>query len=1159
MMDQGIRDAAGPVKAGTGSGVGEGAGGGAGAGTPGAADWYKDAIVYQTHVKAFADSNGDGTGDFRGLTERLDYIRDLGVTAVWILPFYPSPQRDDGYDIAEYQAVHPDYGTMEDAQHFIEQAHARGLRVITELIINHTSDQHAWFQRARRAPKGSPEREFYVWSDDDAPYADARIIFTDTETSNWAWDPVAEQYYWHRFFSHQPDLNFDNPAVLEAVLEIMTFWLDLGVDGLRLDAIPYLIEREGTSCENLAETHAVLKRIRAALDEKYADRMLLAEANQWPEDVREYFGDGDECHMAYHFPVMPRMYMAVAQEDRHPIIDIMAQTPDIPDNCQWAIFLRNHDELTLEMVTDRERDFMYGQYAADPRMRINVGIRRRLAPLLDNDTGKIRLMKSLLFSLLGTPVMYYGDEIGMGDNVYLGDRNGVRTPMQWSPDRNGGFSRADPQAMYLPPIMDATYGFEAVNVEAQAKTPASLLNWTRRMITVRKQHPAFGRGTLRFLTPGNRKILAYVRELVADDGTPDVVLCVANLSRNPQPVELDLGEFEFAVPVELSGRTVFPPIGKLPYLLTLSGHGFYWFSLSDEADVPAWHSDALASPQLPVFVIGEGWQTFLANPADNERAAALSQQLDAALRTFLPAQRWFAAKGSVIDEVLVERREVLESSTGGEGSWLLLWLSVGFQGDEGAPARQRYFLPLSVGWDAQADELAATVGTAALARSRQHARIGIVHDAFLDPGFCRELVARIGAEHGGEQGAQLGQGRLQAYRTGAFETLLGGAIDMSDLQVEPAGAPGSNTAMVITREVDGESRRVFLKGYRRLRDGINPELEIGRHLTERSTFERVAPLAGAIQWRDDTTVSALISLQGYTPNQGDAWTWTLDYLERFISDERVGPGDAGSRREARDATEAHAAFLGSIELLGRRTGDMHAGLLDDVDPAFTPGSLSGDELAALGDALRENLHVALQELEAVRAQLDDEAAALAARVVQGRQALLERIADTVTRSATARVITSRVHGDYHLGQVLIDDGDFIIIDFEGEPGRSLEERRARTSALKDVAGMLRSLDYAASSALMRALEFEEGAGARLSRDLGAWRDACVEAFLRGWREAVDAGGAALWPSGAGDALLELYLLDKAVYELRYEISHRPAWVGVPLAGLDRLIGSVANR
>jgi maltose alpha-D-glucosyltransferase/alpha-amylase len=539
--------------------------------------WYKDAIIYELHVKAFFDANNDGIGDFEGLISKLDYIADLGVTAIWLLPFYPSPLRDDGYDIADYRSIHPDYGTMRQFRQLVREAHRRGLRVITELVVNHTSEQHPWFAESRSP--SSAKRDWYVWSDTDQRYRGARIIFTDTETSNWSWDNQRRAYYWHRFFSHQPDLNWDNPSVFRAVLGVMRFWLETGVDGLRLDAVPYLVEREGTSCENLPETHAILRRLRAAMDERHPNRMLLAEANQWPADVRPYFGDGDECHMAFHFPVMPRIWIALRKEDAWPIIEIMEQTPTIPDACQWALFLRNHDELTLEMVTDDERDFLWTEYATDPKMRLNLGIRRRLAPLVDNSRRRIELLTSLLFSLPGTPVIYYGDEIGMGDNVHLGDRNGVRTPMQWNGDRNAGFSRADVAALYAPLVADPVYGYQAVSVESQQRVPGSLLNWMKRIIRVRKAYPVFGRGDIMFLRPENRRVLAYLRR---HEGT--TILCVANLSRFAQYVELDLRAFEGSVPVELIGKVHFPRIGELPYLLTLGPHDFLWFELTDGAD-----------------------------------------------------------------------------------------------------------------------------------------------------------------------------------------------------------------------------------------------------------------------------------------------------------------------------------------------------------------------------------------------------------------------------------------------------------------------------------------------------------------------------------------------------------------------------------------------
>ncbi|HEX9373605.1 MAG TPA: maltose alpha-D-glucosyltransferase [Roseiflexaceae bacterium] len=539
--------------------------------------WYKDAIFYELHVKAFYDSNGDGYGDFRGLTEKLDYLKELGVDCIWITPFYPSPLKDDGYDVADYYGVHPDYGTLQDFKGFVKETHRRGLKVMTDLVMNHTSDQHQWFQEARRDPK-SPRRNYYVWSDTDQRYKDARIIFVDTERSNWTWDPEAKQYFWHRFFSHQPDLNFDSPRVRRSMFKIMRHWLDMGVDGFRADAIPYLFEREGTNCENLSETHAYLKEVRALIDREYRGRILLAEANQWPADVRPYFGDGDEFHMAFNFPLMPRIFMALRREDRRPIIDIISQLPSIPDACQWCLFLRNHDELTLEMVTDEERDYMYHEYAKDPRMKLNLGIRRRLAPLVDNGRRRMELLNSLLFTLPGSPIIYYGDEIGMGDNIFLGDRNGVRTPMQWNGDRNAGFSRADAARLYSPVIMDPVYGYQAINVEAQLRDSSSLLNWMKRLIRLRKNYPVFGRGEIEFLHPENHKVLAYIRQ-----GEGQTVLVVNNLSRFVQPVELDLRHYDGWTPVEIFGETHFPRIGELPYFLTLAPHGFYWFRLEPPA------------------------------------------------------------------------------------------------------------------------------------------------------------------------------------------------------------------------------------------------------------------------------------------------------------------------------------------------------------------------------------------------------------------------------------------------------------------------------------------------------------------------------------------------------------------------------------------------
>src|SRR5262245_37993940 len=713
--------------------------------------WYKDAIIYETHVKAFHDSNGDGIGDFPGLIERLDYLQDLGVTCLWLLPFFPSPLRDDGYDIADYTNVHPSYGTLEDFKAFLSAAHDRSLKVIIELVVNHTSDAHPWFQAARKAPPGSPERDIYVWSDTDKKYSDVRIIFTDTEKSNWTWDPVANAYYWHRFFSHQPDLNFDNPQVLSRVLEAMRFWLDLGVDGLRLDAIPYLIERDGTNSENLPETQAIIKLIREALDSRYDARMLLAEANQWPTDVRPYFGDGDECHMAFHFPVMPRIFMALRMEDRHPITDIMKQTPEIPETCQWGLFLRNHDELTLEMVTADERDYMYLAYSADPRMKINVGIRRRLAPLMENDRRRIELLNSLLFSFPGTPIIYYGDEIGMGDNIYLGDRNGVRTPMQWSPDRNAGFSKADPARLYSPIIMDPVYGYEAVNVEAEISDSSSLLHWMRNMIALRKLFKVFGRGTIEFLHPKNHKVLAYLRRYENDQ-----ILCVANLSRFAQPVELDLSAFAGMKPIEMFGYSEFPTLGTAPYQLSLNPYGFYWFELQRAAESVEVRSTG--QPEEVTALRVAGWRELF----ESETGEILETEI---LPAFLTSQRWFGGNGRQIDSVRI--RDWVELR-GYDPSFAIVLLRVRYV-DGGSEA---YSLPLA---------MTVSHGDTSRPKDKTSDKVlgrvllpdgpGLLHDALIDDSVDRALLdfIRSAKEFRSRRGTVYGKPAGPPERLGAAE------------------------------------------------------------------------------------------------------------------------------------------------------------------------------------------------------------------------------------------------------------------------------------------------------------------------------------------------------------------------------------------------------
>ena len=1083
--------------------------------------WYKDAVVYEVHVRAFYDSNNDGIGDLPGLIQKLDYIQDLGVNTIWLLPFYPSPMRDDGYDIADYHNVHPQYGTRNDVRILVREAHRRGLKIITELVINHSSDQHAWFQAARRAAPGTAKRDYYVWSDTPSKYAGTRVIFSDTETSNWAWDDVAKAYYWHRFFSHQPDLNFDSPGVLQAVKRVMRFWLDMGVDGLRLDAIPYLVEREDTSNENLPETHAVIKEIRREIDTHYRGRMLLAEANQWPEDVRDYFGDGDECHMAYHFPLMPRMYMAIAQEDRHPIVEIMQQTPDIPDPCQWAIFLRNHDELTLEMVTSRERDYMYKMYAADPRSRVNLGIRRRLAPLMDNDIDRIRLMNSLLLSMPGTPIIYYGDEIGMGDNIFLGDRNGVRTPMQWGPDRNAGFSRCDPQRLYLPPIMDAIYGYEAVNVEAQAREPSSLLNWMKRLLVVRRGGKAFGRGGLRFLAPGNRKVLAYLREYQGE-----AMLCVANLSRSAQAVELDLAHYKGRVPVELMGRTPFPPVGDLPYLLTLPGYAFYWFELAVDAEVPAWHEERLPREELPMLVLFDGWSTFFRDRVVPWRIAmaekARAQLEQDTLPRFIAAQRWYAGKGQAVTRAAMVDHVMLES---GPTSWLLALFNV-----EAGAEQAHYSMPLALAWEDVGEERLKGMLPATLARVRQQAKIGVLADAYADEAFCRALLELIGA------GRVLpsAKGSVRFMPTGVFSEL---GPDLGQLPITPSRAQSSNTTLSF-------GQRLFLKGYRRLRPGVSPELEIGRFLTEVAHFPHCVPLAGAVEYlAADGTHMTLALLQAYVENQGDAWNYTVDYLDRFL--EQLGAASAPLPEDA------HGAYLPLIHTLGLRTAELHKALaLVSGDPAFDPEPVQARDL----EAWKRN---ALVELASALTQLEQQRSGLVQALRSDALALLEQRAELERRielSVPAQLasVKTRLHGDYHLGQVLLRNGDFVIIDFEGEPARTLDERRQKHSPLRDVAGMLRSFNYARHTAVGRAAERRPQELDRFAQLSAQWEKQVRTAFLRSYEEAMQSQMPAdsIEPARR---LLELFELEKAFYELRYELGNRPDWVGIPLRGLLALV------
>lgn len=984
--------------------------------------WYKDAIIYQVHVKSYFDSNNDGVGDFAGLITKLDYIAELGVNAIWLLPFYPSPMRDDGYDIADYRAIEPSYGTMNEARHFIQEAHKRGLRVITELVINHTSDQHPWFQKARRAKKGSKARNFYVWSDTNQKYEGTRIIFSDTENSNWTWDPIAEQYFWHRFYSNQPDLNFDNPEVLKEVLSIMSFWFDIGVDGLRLDAIPYLVEREGTTNENLPETHAVLKKIRAELNEHYPDRMLLAEANLWPEDILQYFGSGDECHMAFHFPLMPRMYMAIAQEDRFPIIDILRQMPDIPENCQWAIFLRNHDELTLEMVTDQERDYLWNYYANDKRARLNLGIRRRLAPLVERDRRRIELLNSLLLSMPGTPTIYYGDEIGMGDNIFLGDRHGVRTPMQWTNDRNGGFSRADPASLTLPAIMDPLYGFQAINVEAQARDAHSLLNWTRRMLSVRKQQKAFGRGSLKMLFPANRRILAYLREYTTEDSN-EIILCVANMSRAAQAAELDLTPYAGKIPIEMIGGTLFPAITKLNYQLTLPPYGFYWFLLEDESQMRNWSvPPADVMPEMPTIIIKSNLLDIFLLPAKTLLEGEC-------LPTYLNNRSWYPYWPGLTGEFHFDQA----SPFGDEGgSFAFAELEVSNLAFE----KVRYHMALAFVPEHQASTLTKQ---SALARIRQKRVAGLLSDAFSVPEFNRNLIACFY------------QQRTFKHDGVEIRFLLkpdAPAINESQLADIQMVAHQNHLLVVI-------GACVVIKPVRAVNYGPYPFTELSDYLHEQG-YTHIIKMLGEVNRISEQGSTALAVVQQYLADQGDAWQWTQNTLERGFRDQTA---------KGYSSMNEQAPALGELEnfaeIMGQRLGEMHMLLARPSDnPGFGVVSAGPGDLKAWAQTIKNLLE---ELIKLLRAHPVADVVEIAKGLAESITPLEKCLDEDIQKLASTPLI--RIHGNLHLGQILVVRGDASFGDFDDASPAVLAASRERASPLKDVANILLSFDDAAAAAV----------------------------------------------------------------------------------------------
>jgi maltose alpha-D-glucosyltransferase / alpha-amylase len=1072
--------------------------------------WYKDAIVYQLHVKAFADSNNDGIGDFAGLTEKLDYLQDLGVTALWLLPFYPSPGRDDGYDIADYGSINPDFGTMKDFRRFIVEAKRRGMRVVIELVINHTSDQHDWFKRARRSDPKSSARNWYVWSDTDQKYAGTRIIFTDTEKSNWTWDPEAGQFYWHRFFSHQPDLNFDNPRVVSAMIQVMKRWLDTGVDGFRLDAIPYLCERDGTNNENLPETHAIIKKLRAELDAYARGKVLLAEANQWPEDVQEYFGNGDECQMAYHFPLMPRIYMAIAQEDRFPITDILRQTPDIPPNCQWALFLRNHDELTLEMVTDVERDYLWSTYANDPRARINLGIRRRLAPLMDNDRRKIELMNSLLLSFPGTPIIYYGDEIGMGDNIYLGDRNGVRTPMQWTPDRNGGFSRADPARLYAPIIMDSVYGYEAVNVEAQSRSLSSLLSATKRLISVRKSTLAFGRGSMTFIRPVNRAVLAYVRQL-----GDEVILCVANLSRSAQATELDLSAFKDRVPLEMLGRTHFPAIGALPYMITLAPYGFYWFQLQEHANSEFVTRSVVPEFETLVVPVGATWVSLARTRGVFERDV---------MPGHLARSRWYPEHDpSQIRPTLTSAIPFCD--IGDNRPWLTFFEP---KQNEGSV---RYTMPLQIEWVRFDRE---RFNPHALAAVRQGAREGTLLDVAFDPIFHGLLLRNLRQSLTIEEN---GMG-LEFRPTSRFSPR---PIKQPERVTVVDVGPLSSMALL--------DDNYCVKLYRKLEPGINPEMEIGRFLTEVVGFANTPAMLGGVELADGETRSAVAIVHAFVGNQGDAWTVAAAHLDRFVEEQRLLttrgiPGESDER----------LPLLRHMSQIGRRTAEMHlafataSGLTDFVPEPIRPSEVKRwtDKIAMRAERVFENLRQRRDSFSEADRPLVDRMLTQQAVLCERLEALLPQHPDS---------LNIRHHGDFNLARSLIVKDDIFITGFKGDLRLGIEERRRKAPAARDVASLIRSIEHSANAALERALNFAPDEHGRLAAALAEWVNRASEAFLATYREFMT--NLSLWPEdhAAAARMLDFFLLEKIFDELESDLAQRPERVRLSLAGALRILSS----
>ena len=1078
--------------------------------------WYKDAIIYELHIKAFNDGNDDGIGDFGGLLEKLDYLEELGVTAIWLLPFYPSPLKDDGYDTADYYSINPSYGDIKEFEKFLQEAHQRNLKVITELVINHTSDQHRWFQRARNSPKGSAERNFYVWSDDPSQYKDVRIIFQDFETSNWTWDEVAQQYYWHRFFHHQPDLNYDNPRVQEEVFKMIDFWCNMGVDGFRLDAVPYLFEREGTNGENLPETHAFLKKLRAHIDERYPGTLMLAEANMWPEDSAAYFGNGDECHMNYHFPVMPRMFMALQMEDRYPITDIFDQTPTIPITCQWAMFLRNHDELTLEMVTDEERDYMYKVYVKDAKARINLGIRHRLAPLMENDRRKIELMNSLLFSMPGTPVIYYGDEIGMGDNFHLGDRDGVRTPMQWSPDRNAGFSRANPQQLYLPVILDPEYNYEAVNVETQKRNTSSLFWFMKHLIGIRKKYKAFGRGDMKFINVDNPKVLGFTRSY--EDET---ILIIVNLSKFSQPAEVDLAEYNGFVPVEIFSKNSFPHIKEnVPYFFTLGPHSFQWFILEKTGQQP------VKKEELPILSL----QTFNELIESDDVIEKLENEI---LPAYLIKTNWFAGKRRVIYSCKIIEHINISLR---DGQAFLFLLEVNYK--SGLP--ESYLLPLTFAKEQSADSILQEFPQAVLAKFKLDRKEGILCDAFYTAPMQQWLFENMA--------------RSETYSLQTSDINFTDDTEVKKyFQQHSEIRPRIHISRYQKNTDITYDNNFFLKVYRKVDMGKNPDQEISQYLSQQAKFEYTPEYLGSIEWKFKRGTFVLAMMQKMVENHGDGYSYMMERINNYI--ERI----LAAKKEILQTIECKGSLLEPVNfealqielqdllgarasdqsrLFGVRVGQLHLALAQSKElKDFAPENFSLHYQRSLFSSMLALVREAYHNMERSKMSIPDSEKPVIEKLLSRKNEMIAVFKKIYSRKLD--VVKTRIHGTLNLAQLLLTGKDVAIHDFGGYPTRSYSETRLKRSPLGDVASMIRSYYYTGYEGFLTTTHVAKEEIRHLLPYADIWIHYMSGFFLKAYLETVKQTN--LIPNSGDDmkVMLQNYLLEKALHALNYELINRP--------------------